>query len=315
MKKSIYILWVIVIMMIMNVLSFGEPLNTTKTYWVHLYDEYTKGEIWLESNYQIKITDNKSNMFVNDGTMVLYKKLDSSGTWVLEGTSVKSTWVGLNLEGSYLISSSHDIYNESGEIAFGIPIADVRILLPSDGFEDNSWIFTFWVDAIVTYVSDVSNIDIEIRANDVSISSYEVTRNYGVWKDGDYYHNLNFNIELPVGENIVSVKYKVADEVIGEKSITVTRLEGFIDADGDGLDDRTGRTDINIKPIDWSGDLTNIENTDFLGAAKNLTGQVGQLPLLVSSVLSFLPREVLTIMVAGFGAVVLIAIFRAIRGG
>lgn len=160
-----------------------------------------------------------------------------------------------------------------GSVGGGDP--SLYFTLPRDGFIDNAQFFTFYT------VYDLPFTD--ITANDINISVTGGIDDYDYGTDNPILHNsiektdtglrgyLNFYRAVEEGENTITVTVTVpGKDVTLTKSINVTRLAGFVDEDGDGLDDRTGRPDGNyelgVRSSSASALLTLIENK--LGTAQ-----------------------------------------------
>lgn len=189
--------------------------------------------------------------------------------------------------------------------------ASISILLPLDGYTDNSWLYSFYT--YITYEEDeqykLNDTTIKVFIDDVDISTMpslekEITRSF-VEKEGNtakWYFNMS--LEIPVGEKVVT--FKLVDKndntiVLASDEVTINRVEGFIDENQDGLDDRTGKTDESKKPV-YLDDLD--KNTD---AIKYLTGQVNAMTEIFSSFVSIMPQEW---VLMGIGV---IAIYVALR--
>lgn len=132
--------------------------------------------------------------------------------------------------------------------------ATTRITLPRDGFVDNSSIFNFWV---YSYVEDISKFNPDSLTYKITIDGelpsslglYTLITNNKVVKRGDKQDmDLTFDLEIPDGEHTVRVELLYDGETVSFDDVTVERLVGFVDADGDGIDDRTGRADANYDP-------------------------------------------------------------------
>jgi hypothetical protein len=153
---------------------------------------------------------------------------------------------------------------------------------------------------------------------------------------------------VPVGENFCEIIY-YDDEgfEIGYGSVEFKRLAGFIDADGDGKDDRTGRTSgirrssddiVTIDKPEKPGDEANaIDWLKYLGEyvgyifevflnsisnfAKNVVSGIGSILGLAEPMFGFIgqffssmPVEIRTGFIAMFSVSVFLVIMKMIRG-
>jgi hypothetical protein len=184
--------------------------------------------------------------------------------------------------------------------------------LPLENYRDNTlhWAFKTYYD--IPEDADINKLVLDITV-DGSKESYHhgsVARNYkfssanGVerWL---FDFSLNFN---DYGTHTVTVKGVYDGQVIGEYSRSVEALSGFIDEDGDGLDDRTGNDYVPPieypepeEPYDWTNPL------DYLRFAKDsivtyiedlVTGinvmvqKTGQMKNIMSDYFAFVPSEI-----------------------
>ena len=161
-------------------------------------------------------------------------------------------------------------------------------------------------------------------------------------------HILSFEIMVPIGENFCEIIYYNDEGIeIGYGSVEFERLAGFIDADGDGKDDRTGRTsgirysreDIATidKPIKPDDDATAIDWLKYLGEyvgyifevflnsisnfAKNVVSGIGSILGLAEPMFGFIgqffssmPVEIRTGFIAMFSVSAFLVIMKMIRG-
>lgn len=160
-----------------------------------------------------------------------------------------------------IVFSTHNVYNRiTAELIYeglGIDYSDshINFLIPRNGFIDNAYLFSFLVDFQVPMFEGMTtqDLNIEIYGGEIEYS-YPINEPQGIT-----YKQLNIDTEkrsfvgtyqfyraLNVGENLVEFRVNIPSLAFSAVSyITITRLEGFVDENGDGLDDRTGRTDAN----------------------------------------------------------------------
>lgn len=134
--------------------------------------------------------------------------------------------------------------------------ASVAIPLPPDGYIDNSWLYVFWVYAEfegITSAFDVDLMQVKCMVNGDWIRDlelyYKVVSNTVSLSGDTWVNQIQIEIEMPVGVNVLSVQYWYDGVMVVEATKGITRLSGFVDEDGDGLDDRTGKTDNSVKPV------------------------------------------------------------------
>lgn len=243
----------------------GNP-NTTKNFWcafVSIKDN--KGTY----GYSFFDSDVPFNVRLEVGSNINVQKIvstDSSieiGKW--DYSYQRTRWeLGLSSEyfhtdGIRILSSNFDVYTESGDLVYKVPFnwddGDyfVKFLQPREGFSDNSYLFNFLVHYQVPMLdeSDVNDYKVTVTGG---IEGYD----YGAFNpvishEFDYIGGMTgqgiFQFARAINEGVDYVTVTVENENLefsASSTISIERLLGFVDEDGDGLDDRTGRTDNNV---------------------------------------------------------------------
>lgn len=356
--KKIFMVLIIVMILFLNLdISFAYPqsFEGTNYYPSNMnelgyndliifarYDKYAKMynfyEVWIDTDStQVYVKDYSIYKIIgfNDEYRIDVKYMDLDNV----GGIYESNWLqamkGGGDGGEYILNynsmtnyqiiySTMDLYNENGELIY-IASSDLElhIVLPLDGFKDNSIYYTVFLYTRIPGEMNPGDITYEVKVNGLSVEGqglyHEVTRNV-VYEIGNGLANeIQFVVELPVGENIISVDMLYDNELMESKSVTVTRLSGFIDEDEDGLDDRTGFPDNSKDPLhypEYSDVETGVsgaiqELVSFLGASLQAVGQVGAF---MKSVFAFIPREIVWLMTGLITVSVVIGIWKLIRG-
>jgi len=348
-KFNIFILWLSILMFVFALYSFAEPFDNEETYFFYFYTNTTK-YTWLESAYPFILIPDGDNYSVMTTGYVGYKfKKWSSPDGVTFGNfddTVLSTGFNVGF-GAYAISSNHDIYIDgTDEIYIGNtePLADVYIALPRDGFKDNSAYFSVSGFTNIYNVADIENIEIKAYINEEVPAVYDIVKNSGEIQDDVYVNDFQFVFLVPEGQAEIKIQYKYEDEIIGEAVVNVERLVGFVDADGDGKDDRTGRTYVPDKPVqidiqvpekpvdgtalDWLiyiGDLIsyifNIITESIGNFAKNLVSGITSIMTMVEPMFAFVqqffssfPTPISAGIISLFSIAVAVGIWKLIRG-
>lgn len=197
----------------------------------------------------------------------LYRRMrvyDFDSYTVFGENTAFTSW--LNSVNPAIVYANHKIRDYvTKEIAFNPypwvdvePNADffIKYTLPRDGFADNAYLFQFCTNFKLPladgyspedYVFTVTGGDPEY---DYRLDEPDYPKPYTFTNitnaDGVYAGSFNFERALLVGDNTITVTVTLEGttySLMVDK--TVTRLDGFVDVNGDGLDDRTGRPDGN----------------------------------------------------------------------
>ncbi len=228
--------------------------------------------------------------------------------------------------------------------------ANVNIVQPREGFYDNIDAFAIRIITDFTRLLtnyEKENIKVDVLLNDVKTEAFDVI--YNKIRNTTFYstNEVQLLIDVPVGFNNVEVIYSYLDVELGRDNVNFTRLEGFIDEDGDGLDDRTGNTYVPERQIDPIVDIEKpekpgedanvIEWLKYLGKyigyifevfinsisnfAKNVVSGIGSILGLAEPMFSFIsqffssmPIEIRTAIIAMFSVSVFLVIMKMIRG-
>lgn len=253
--------------------------------------------------------------------------------------------------GKYIYYHEGDLYGRNTLIDFW---ADVNFVTPPSGVHDtlSEMLFTVNTEFNRLLTSDeIKSIEYKFYVNGEKKNILKKLNEafLPLSVNDCTTHILSFEILVPVGENLCEIIY-YNDEgfEIGKGSVEFERLAGFIDADGDGKDDRTGRTsgirrssddiDSNIdKPIKPDDDATAIDWLKYLGEyigyifevlinsisnfAKNVVSGVGSVLSLAEPMFGFInqffssmPVEIRTAILAMFSVSAFIVIMKMIRG-
>lgn len=220
---------------------------------------------------------------------------------------------------------SIESYSEPSNQSF-----DGRITLPAnDGYKDNGTTFTFWHWYQLPTGVDSSDVKIDPYIDDskdtyhsASVTLHQKIPNTSKW-------NLNINLTVrDYGPHTYKVVFKQIStgKVLGTLTRTFEALEGFIDENGDGLDDRTGQPPYD--PLEPPGDsLTPEWDGTILGFFQylidsvkyyvqnivdgiNVTmGAIGKVPQIMGTILNF-PEPLTALLIFGVTCTIILAIFR-----
>lgn len=251
----------------MNELGYNDLIIFAKYY--SFADAYWFYEVWIDTeSTQVRVYEGTSykKISFNDEYRIDVKFMDLSkvdgiyeGNWIqaMRGGGYSGDEFILDYktsDGYEIVYSTMDLCNEDGDLIY-IASSDLElnIVLPLDGFMDNSIYYNVFLYTKIPGEMNPGDITYNVKVNDLYVSEQglynEVMRNV-VYESGDGLANeVQFVVELPVGENIISVEMMYGDELMESDNVTVTRLSGFVDEDGDGLDDRTGQTDNSERPV------------------------------------------------------------------
>ncbi len=359
MKKLLMVLIIIMILFINLSVSFAYPQSIGSTNYFpsnmndlgykdliifakysRYYDTYRFFEVWID-------TESTMVRVYNEGVATIYKRIEFNDDYRIDvkymdisgyenpiynweqfyrgGSDGGKYTLGTSTEYDYqIVYSTMNLYNKQNELIY---LADreleLYILLPINGYKDNSIYYNVSLYSKFPVYMNPADITYKVKVNGLAVEGqglyHEVLRNI-VYEVGDGLANeVQFVVELPVGENIISVEMLYEDEFIESKHVTVIRLSGFIDENGDGLDDRTGLPDNSKEPIQYP-DYDDVETgvsgaiqglVSFLGASLQAVGQVGAF---MKSVFAFLPREIIWLMTGLITVSVVIGIWKLIRG-
>lgn len=333
MKKVIFLTTIIIILVISVNMAYAEPFSPEKNYYIYYYRASTDYYLWVESNREFYINwdENKISSFDSleeaqewdnwIGQLIVYSKSGESGDWVRY--SVDANVASFD-ETCTIIESNANVYDLNGNIVYGEQEqiqADIDILLPADdGFQDNSWMFNFWVQTRFDrkVMPESLNIEIEVYDEEENIvEGFESDVTYNELFDVSTYtvHYLRFWIEVPYGVHKVKIKYMYNGEEIAYAERIVERLSGFVDEDGDGKDDRTGNEDNNKKIIEYDPEL-NLDGS-VNGMVKFLKSSVEGIRTVANVIavtFSFLPKQVINAFTGIIMVAIVIGIWRLIRG-
>jgi len=211
--------------------------------------------------------------------------------------------------------------------------SNLSILLPRDGFKQSQ------INAVTMYIS-VSDIPVlGDNLGQIQVTGYREDREHEVeWldtnkTDNDTYFSATLKVSGAVEFNQdIELVVTMTDYLsnIYTDSIHVYCYENFVDANGDGLDDRTGQdmwggsTDYGVpnangfpsgslNPIDylvWFGNQFSNMLTSISNMFKSFTGFGKQFMEFFGSIFSFLPPEFNALIFLGMCVVVLLRIIR-----
>ena len=162
-------------------------------------------------------------------------------------------------------------------------IDGLKILQPlQDGFKDNTSLFNFTIAYnIPTTKTNISDLQFRvipqhgyIEGQAPSFQSLE-----GAIINGRAMGSIKFSLPLPVGSNAIS--FSLEDKYFASRLIE--RVEGIVDVDGDGIDDRTNL------PTEW-GDGT--VPTDPVTAFNTVLNNISGFSMFISKLFLFLPLEI-----------------------
>lgn len=226
----------------------------------------TNEVIYRQSNGSICLIGSNNRLYYQDGCILssemtpVYYYNSSANEWSFLGNN-SAHYVYPNLVGfeKILQSNGCNVYDGSGAGAgvYWAPLPfvnpTVSIVLPMDGYTDNSWLYSVWSNTVFYDVQtgfDVENVTVQVTLNGESFGEnyYKLNRNITYVQNGDWYNQLHFDVEVPVGTHEIKVTYYYGGEEVASDTVTINRLSGFVDVDGDGKDDRTGQPDASQKP-------------------------------------------------------------------
>lgn len=249
---------------------------------------------------------------------------------------INSTYLGNSNSKINILYSSYTVYDTEGQQYFynsgSIPANgfDGRITLPAnDGYKDNGTTFTFWHWYQLPTGVDSSDVKIDPYIDDskdtyhsAAVTLHQKIPNTSKW-------NLNINLTVrEYGPHTYKVVFKQIStgKVLGTLTRTFEALEGFIDENGDGLDDRTGQPPYD--PLEPPGDsLTPEWDGTILGFFQylidsvkyyvqnivdgiNVTmGAIGKVPQIMGTILNF-PEPLTALLIFGVTCTIILAIFR-----
>jgi hypothetical protein len=130
----------------------------------------------------------------------------------------------------------------------------IRFLMPRDGFKDNSFLFTYLVEYRIPWTDPTANPrDVTVNFDgDGKAGTLKVESHTSDIVNNTLIGYLKVSIGHDYGLNVVRCFIGPVDAPLYEAFIRTERLEGFIDVDNDGLDDRTKRPDSNTEnPWDY----------------------------------------------------------------
>ena len=299
-----------------------------------------------------------------EGTGVSKKYLynETTSTWDLvtetlpsnaweELRSIKKIYgTNLSLGVSGIIEDVGQMGNFGGSLdteGFGI-----RFLLPRDGYVDNSFLFSYLVEYRIPWddpsasPSDITlNFDGDGKADTMKVdsSTYDIVNEVLIG-------TVKMSIGQEYGQNIVRAFIGSQEAPLYQASVRTTRLEGFVDVNNDGLDDRIQREDANIEqPWDSStynpgGQPSSSEyGDDLLGRVQYgfdtlfywLTspfrlvadgfdaiittmeesfGWATDFSIMITGLFSFLPGPVVSLLGLAFVTIIVVAVIKVVRG-
>lgn len=275
--------------------------------------------------------------FIN-GKACFYTYSSSSNKWMLTENSndihpLHSITFGTNFvlvrssSPIYFLNSQDIYYNVSESQSF-----DGRITLPAnDGYKDNGTTFTFWHWYQLPSGVDSSDVKIDPYIDDSKDTYYSaaVTLHQKIPNTSKW--NLNINLTVrEYGPHTYKVVFKQIStgKVLGTLTRTFESLEGFIDENGDGLDDRTNQPP--YTPLDppgtnpgtspeWDGTILGffkylidsvkyyVEN--IVSGINTTMGAIGKVPQIMGTILNF-PEPLTALLIFGVTCTIILAIFR-----
>lgn len=171
--------------------------------------------------------------------------------------------IGALDEGYKIVYHSQPIYTDStctviahqGIISNPFGGATVDIITPYEGYIGNSRLYSINVYITILNIQEGFNMtllseNIELNGEPFGDLYAELISNTFYETNGKATIQLQYEVELPVGENIVSVEYFYDDEMVASDNVGITRVSGFVDVNGDGIDDRTGQPDSSERPTE-----------------------------------------------------------------
>lgn len=312
---------------------------------------------------EINATSNIYDMsWEGSGVSKKYLYSEATSTWNLvnetlpsnawqESRSIKKIYgtnISLGVTGT--IEDIAQIGNFGGGLdteGFGI-----RFLLPRDGFVDNSFLFTYWVEYRIPWTDpsaspgDITlNFDGDGKADTMKVesSNYDIVNEVLIG-------TVKMSVGHEYGQNIVRAFIGSQVAPLYQASVRTTRLEGFVDIDNDGLDDRTERPDSNTEqPWDstnynpggqpTSGDygvdlLGRVQygfdtifywlTTPFRLVADGFTsiiktieesfGWATNFSVMITGLFGFLPGPVVSLLGLAFVTIIIVAVIKVVRG-
>ena len=262
-----------------------------------------------------------------------------------------------NVDGVDYFTKTDELYFRNTLIDFW---ADVNIVTPPSGVHDTLSEMTFNISTEFNKLltsDEIKSIDYEFFINNEKVN-FTIQRSIlkklkeaylPVSEKDCTIHILSFEIIVPVGENFCEIIYYNGEGIeIGYGSVEFKRLAGFIDADGDGKDDRTGRAsgirhssgymettidkpekpedDANV--IDWFkylceyiGYIFEVLINSISNFAKNVVSGIGSILGLAEPMFGFIgqffssmPVEIRTGFIAMFSVSAFLVIMKMIRG-
>ena len=219
---------------------------------------------------------------------------------------------------------------DSAEIPLDLPPTNyeehmkgkVMITIPNrDYFSDTTSIQVIGFSYGVPMPSSGKASDISIKVEGGITGTGEVISHTGYVKDGYYYGNCRVTRELEIGNNTIVVKVTSGGLTYSATRI-ITRLQGQVDEDGDGIDDRTGLPIWPDYPNNWDGatdgpPLLPGENAtifDYIKwfadsilysmgllvtTIKGFMGGLGQISRMFGEIFVWIPKELIAIMILG----------------
>ncbi|WP_417202848.1 hypothetical protein [Acetoanaerobium sticklandii] len=220
-----------------------------------------------------------------------------------------------------VIYSNYSLVYDDGTILNDVNAQgfDGRITLPAnDGYKDNGTTFTFWHWYQLPTGVDSSDVKIDPYIDDskdtyhsASVTLHQKIPNTSKW-------NLNINLTVrDYGPHTYKVVFKQIStgEILGTLTRTFEALEGFIDENGDGLDDRTGQPPYDpLEPPDgsatpeWDGTIVGffkylIDNVKYynemlVSGVQTTINSIGKVPQMLGEVIN-LPPEIMALFTFG----------------
>ena len=292
-----------------------------------------------------------NNIVINIFSMYGVNVVKVSGDGFSEVTVLDKTTGGIKFSGYISNTSSvagHLVtyqYNPTGlppapvgtKVIFTLPSYDITHKLVNYSFSTYASIPLANVgdtaDMFTKSVQGVTNVKVTQDITNMKVDGYGQ-----VWAEIFY----SFTADTAIGANnlIYSVNYRNFDY---QGFRTYTRIEGVVDANNDGIDDRTGvAIDISNPPTGIAPVRTNYEDgvfgsisygidtlgyyitapfvfignviTDILEWLAGATVWISQISAFLSAIFGFLPPEILAGMIAIFSVTVVFTILRIIRG-
>jgi hypothetical protein len=201
----------------------------------------------------------------------------------------------------------------------------VTFVLPNNNFADNTSTMVFLTKYTmpVPINADKNKMKIEITGG-VAGSGETLSHDFKT-VEGKWEGLLKFTRQLYPGNNAITFTLKYDGAIVGSATVNVKYYDDFIDTDGDGIDDRTGQTEV---PDDWElpvedntpdGSILGyikwaFENITYIfdgvvGLVEGLFKMTGKMSNIIGEYMGGLPKPIDTVLVIGCLVVIILKIF------